>query len=317
MDQVGLSGGPFPSVKFLRYDLSEAGSGSLGIESDGSLGYLSGAFSADSTVIPANLYADLRNVHTTVEGLRQAIAVQRILELKARGGSRYVEIINSFFDCRVPDASIQIPEYLGGTKFKLSQQQVVQTSSTDNVSPLGTVSAVSKSSDENIDFKKSFTEHGLILGLACIRVNRTYQQGIERMWKRKDFYDFYLPQLANLGDQPIYNYELYATGTDKDNEVFGYNEAQATYRYKPSNVSGMFRRDNNIGNYLDAYHYADFYNSQPYLSKDWIEEGTENIDKTLAVEADKNHQFLCDFYFDTVATLPIPYNSIPSIEARF
>lgn len=309
--------GEYPPLTFKNYKGNDIGDGYANffnnmLATDGNL--QPGNFAG---VYPDNLYADLKNIRTTVEGLRQAIAIQRILELKARGGSRYVEIINSFFDCRVPDASIQIPEYLGGTKFKLSQQQVVQTSSTDNVSPLGTVSAVSKSSDDNFDFEKSFTEHGFIIGLATIRVNRTYQQGIERMWKRKDFYDFYLPQLANLGDQPIYNYELYATGTDKDDEVFGYNEAQASYRYKPSSVSGMFRRDNNFGNYLDAYHYADFYGSQPYLSKDWIEEGTENIDKTLAVEADKNHQFLCDFYFDTVATLPIPFNSIPSIEARF
>lgn len=296
-----------------------------GLPTNGTLGvqnYIVGVnndnpFTVDQNIVFRNLWADVKNLHTTVEQLRQAIAVQRILELKARGGTRYVEIINSFFDCRVPDSTMQIPEYLGGTKFELTQQQVVQTSSTNDVSPLGTVSAVSKSSDEHFDFEKSFCEHGWIIGLACIRVNRTYQQGIERQFKRKDFYDFYLPQLANLGDQPVYNYELFATGSSKDDEIFGYNEAQASYRFKRSMVSGMFRRDNNFGNYLDAYHYADFYNVQPYLSKDWIEEGTENIDKTLAVEADKNHQFLCDFYFDTIATLPIPYNSIPSIEAKF
>lgn len=310
---------PLPALKFGSTSSGQlADNGYLGVE-DENFVYEREVFDGSSggTLLPVNLVADVKNLHTTVEGLRQAIAVQRILELKARGGTRYVEIINSFFDCRVPDSTMQIPEYLGGTKFELTQQQIVQTSSTNEVSPLGTVSAVSKSSDEHFDFEKSFCEHGFIIGLACIRVNRTYQQGIERQFKRKDFYDFYLPQLANLGDQPVYNYELFATGSQKDDEIFGYNEAQASYRFKRSSVSGMFRRDNNLGNYLDAYHYADFYNSQPYLSKDWIEEGTENIDKTLAVEADKNHQFLCDFYFDTTATLPIPYNSIPSIEAKF
>lgn len=268
--------------------------------------------------IPNNLYAQATSDLVTVEGLRQAIAVQRILELKARGGTRYNELLKSFFDVMVPDATIQRPEYLGGTKFDITQQQIVQSSSTDNTSPLGTVSAVSKSSDVHFDFEKSFVEHGFIIGLAVIRVNRSYQQGIERMWSRKDFYDYYLPQLANQGEQPIYRKELYATGVARlDNEVFGYQEAFASYTHKPSFVSGLFRRGNDIGNGLDAYHYADYYTETPYLSPQWMAEGTENIDKTLAVQSDVNHQFLCDFYFDNITTLPMPYYRIPSIESRY
>lgn len=275
--------------------------------------------SADNRfIIPNNLYAQATADLVTVEGLRQAIAVQRILELKARGGTRYNELLNAFFDVQVPDATIQRPEYLGGTKFDITQQQIVQTSSTDNTSPLGTVSAVSKSSDVNFDFEKSFLEHGWILGLAVCRVNRTYMQGIDRMWSRKDFYDYYLPQLANLGEQPVYRKELYATGNEAlDNEVFGYQEAHASYTFKPSHVSGLFRKGNNIGDGLDAYHYADYYESTPYLSPEWMAEGTENIDKTLAVQSDVNHQFLCDFYFNNVTTLPMPYYRIPSIESRY
>lgn len=278
----------------------------------------SGSEPSGSFIIPNNLYAQASSDLVTVEGLRQAIAVQRILELKARGGTRYNELLKSFFDVMVPDATIQRPEYLGGTKFDITQQQIVQSSSTDDTSPLGTVSAVSKSSDVHFDFEKSFVEHGFIIGLAVIRVNRTYQQGIERMWSRKDFYDYYLPQLANLGEQPIYRKELYATGIDRlDNEVFGYQEAYASYTHKPSYVSGLFRRGNDIGNGLDAYHYADYYLETPYLSPEWIAEGTENIDKTLAVQSDVNHHFLCDFYFDNITTLPMPYYRIPSIESRY
>lgn len=260
----------------------------------------------------ANLYADLSTAQAaSVNALRQAFAVQRLYEKDARGGTRYREILRAHFGVVSPDARMQIPEYLGGSRHPINIDQVVQTSETTANSPQGNTSAYSLTNFVDNCFTKSFTEHGYIIGLAAIRTVNTYQQGIERMWSKKSRFDFYWPSLANIGEQPIYNKEIYAQGTDADNEVFGYQEAWADYRYKPSRVSGAFR--SNYEQTLDSWHYATYFEEQPYLSSEWIDETKVNIDRTIAVSSELEDQFLCDFYFKNVCTRPMPLYSIPGL----
>ena len=202
--------------------------------------------------------------------------------------------------------------------------QVLQTSSTDAVSPQGNTAAFSCTVNTEEDlFTHSFTEHGTLIGLACIRTDHTYQQGINRMWSRKKWTDFYVPQLANLGEVPILNKELYAQGTNVldsdgnivDDQVFGYQEAWADYRYMPSRVSGEMR--SSYAQSLDAWHYADDYSTLPTLSSGWIDETENNIDRTISVQHTTANQFFGDFYFDPVYVRPMPVYSIPAMLNHF
>ncbi len=264
---------------------------------------------------PANLWADLSGAgitQTSINALRQAFAIQRLYEKNARGGTRYIEIIKAHFGVQSPDARQQRSEYLGGTRVPINMDQVIQTSSSgDGITPQGNTAAYSLTAFNESMFTKSFTEHGYIIGLACIRTEHTYQQGIERFWSRKKMLDYYFPTLANLGEQAILNKEIYAQGNTKDDEAFGYQEAWAEYRYKPSRVSGAMR--SNYQTTLDAWHYADKYASQPILSSEWIDETSANIDRTLAVQSTKEDQFIADFYFACEATRPMPLYSIPGL----
>ena len=269
--------------------------------------------SSDSgTYIPINLFADLSTAQAaSVNALRQAFAVQRLYEKDARGGTRYREILRSHFGVVSPDARMQVPEYLGGSRHPINIDQVLQTSSTDMTSPQGNTAAYSLTNFVDNMFTKSFTEHGYIIILAAIRTVNTYQQGLERIWSKKSRFDFYWPSLANIGEQPIYNKEIYLQGTNADNEVFGYQEAWADYRYKPSRVSGAFR--SNYEGTLDSWHYATYYESQPYLSSEWIDETRVNVDRTIAVQSELEDQFIADFYFKNICTRPMPLYSIPGL----
>lgn len=261
---------------------------------------------------PANLWADLTQATAaTVNELRQAFQIQKLYEKDARGGTRYIEVIKSHFGVTSPDARQQRPEYLGGNRIPININQVLQTSSTDTTSPQGNTAAFSLTGNTNDSFTKSFTEHGYIIGLACVRTEHTYQQGIERMWNRKRRFDFYWPALANIGEQAILNQEIYAQGTTADTEAFGYQEAWAEYRYKPSRVSGAFR--SNYDQSLDVWHYADYYTSLPILSDTWMRETKANIDRTLAVSSEVEDQFIADFYFKIINTRPMPIYSIPGL----
>lgn len=260
----------------------------------------------------SNMAADITNATAaTVNELRQAFQLQRLYEKDARGGTRYIEVIKSHFGVTSPDQRQQRPEYLGGKRIPINVNQVLQTSSTDSTSPQGNTAAYSLTGDESSSFTKSFTEHGYIIGVGCVRTEHTYQQGIERMWSRKRRFDFYWPALANIGEQAILNKEIYAQGTDTDNEAFGYQEAWAEYRYKPSRVSGAFR--STYAQSLDVWHYADKYSSLPMLGDTFIRETKNNIDRTLAVQSSLEDQFLADFYFETKATRPMPIYSIPGL----
>ncbi len=275
---------------------------------------VAGSGSYDNAVIaPANLWVDMNSMTaTSINALRQAFAIQRLYEKNARGGTRYIEIIKAHFGVQSPDARQQRSEYLGGTRVPINMDQVVQTSNSGNgITPQGNTAAYSLTAFNESMFTKSFTEHGYIIGLACIRTEHTYQQGIERFWSRKKMLDYYFPTLANLGEQAILNKEIYAQGNATDNEAFGYQEAWAEYRYKPSRVSGAMR--SNYQATLDAWHYADKYASQPILSSDWIDETSANIDRTLAVQSTTEDQFIADFYFACEATRPMPLYSIPGL----
>lgn len=263
-----------------------------------------------SDVTAHYLMADLSSVNaTTINQLRQAFQIQKLLEKDARGGTRYREVLREHFGVISPDSRMQIPEYLGGYRLPINVSQVIQTSSTDNTSPLGNTAALSVTTMNKPMFTKSFTEHGFIMGLAVVRTDQTYQQGIERMWSRTGRYDYYWPVLANIGEQAILNKEIYAQGSEKDNEAFGYQEAWADYRYKPSKVTGLFR--SNAQQSLDAWHYAQDYDALPTLSTAWMEQGEAEMKRTLAVKSQPD--FIADFYFMNKTTRCMPVYSIPGL----
>lgn len=264
---------------------------------------------------PSNLYADLSNASAaTINQLRQAYAVQKFYEQRARGGHRYIEILKACFGVTSPDARQQRTEYLGGFRTPINISQVLQTSSTDATSPQGNAAAYSFTPDQRSVFTHSFTEHGYLIGLCVIRHDDSFQQGIERFWSRKSLLDFYQPVFAQLGEMAIKNKEIYAQGTSVDDEVFGYQEAFADYRYKPNRICAAFR-SNYPGGSLDAWHYADWYTSLPILGEDWIDEDPANIARTLAVTSE--HQFIADFYFDATYVRPMPIYSIPGLAGHY
>lgn len=256
------------------------------------------------------LRADLSSVTAaTINQLRQAFQIQKLLEKDARGGTRYREVLREHFGVISPDSRMQIPEYLGGYRLPINVSQVIQTSSTDSTSPLGNTAALSVTTMNKPMFTKSFTEHGFIMGLAVVRTDQTYQQGIERMWNRKGRYDYYWPVLANIGEQAILNKEIYAQGNTADEEAFGYQEAWADYRYKPSKVTGLFR--SNAAQSLDAWHYAQDYDKLPTLSTEWMEQTDTEMKRTLAVQSQPD--FIADFYFMNKTTRCMPVYSIPGL----
>nr|WNN13421.1 MAG: major capsid protein [Microviridae sp.] len=258
----------------------------------------------------AYLGANLENVTAaTINQLRQAFQIQKLLEKDARGGTRYREVLREHFGVVSPDARMQIPEYLGGYRLPINVSQVIQTSSTDSTSPQGNTAALSVTTMNKSMFTKSFTEHGFIMGLAVVRTDQTYQQGIERMWSRKGRYDYYWPVLANIGEQAILNKEIYAQGNAKDEEAFGYQEAWADYRYKPSKVTGLFR--SNAQQSLDSWHYAQDYDKLPTLSTAWMEQSDAEMKRTLAVQ--NQPDFIADFYFMNKTTRCMPVYSIPGL----
>lgn len=269
------------------------------------------------TAYPGNLLdgtlalrADLTTATSaTINQLRQAFQVQKYYEQLARGGSRYREMIYSLFHTKISDKTVQIPEYLGGTRITINMSQVIQTSGTTTESPQGNTAAVSVTPYNGSMFTKSFEEHGYVIGVCCIRHDHTYQQGLERMWSRKTNLDFYYPVFANLGEQAILKKELYLTGTSTDEQAFGYREAWAEYRMKPNRISGKFR--SNATGTLDSWHYGDNYAETPSLSQAWMKEGDSEIQRTLAV--DNEPQFIMDTVIDNTSVRPMPMYSIPSL----
>lgn len=266
-------------------------------------------------VRPNNLVADLGSVSSiTVNELRMAFQLQKLYEKDARNGSRYIEILKGHFGVTSPDARLQRPEYLGGNRIPFNVNQVVSTAlagSAENVENLGTTGAYSLTVDHHSDFTRSFVEHGFVIGVCVARYDHSYQNGIERFWSRKTRFDYYFPVLANIGEQAILNKEIYADGSAKDSEVFGYQEAWADYRYKPSRVCGEMR--SNAQTSLDVWHLADNYNSCPALSDSWIREDKNNVDRVLTVASSVSDQIFADFYVQNFTTRPMPLYSIPGL----
>lgn len=269
------------------------------------------------SLTPVNLVADATQIaaFTNINELRQAFQIQRFYEKLARGGSRYRELIASMFNVQIGDVRAMIPEYLGGSRLPLNVRQITQTSSNVEGQPLGDVAGMSVTNDNHFDFVKSFTEHGYIIGVMVARYKHTYQQGIEPTFLRKGIFDYYFPVFAHLGESGVKNATIFAQGTDTDNEIFGYQEAYAEYRYKPDTVTGMMRSVSNSG--FDTWHFADDYDSLPYLSADWIREDKTNVDRTLTVNSAVSNQIFADILVTNHTTRPMPLYSIPGLIDHF
>lgn len=261
----------------------------------------------------SGLIADLSTATSaTINQLRLAFQIQKLYEKDARGGTRYTEILKTHFGVTSPDSRLQRPEYLGGNRVPININQVVQNSATvEGETPLGNVAGYSVTSDTHSDFRQSFTEHGFVIGVMVARYDHTYQQGIERFWSRKTRFDYYWPVLANIGEQAVLNKEIYAQGTDVDDEVFGYQEAWGDYRYKPNRVTGEMRSQ--YAQSLDVWHLGDDYTKLPSLSAEWIVEDKTNVDRVLAVTSTNANQFFADLYVKNQTTRPMPMYSIPGL----
>lgn len=251
-------------------------------------------------------------VNITINELRQAFAVQHYYEALARGGSRYREQVRAIFGVSISDKTVQVPEYLGGGRYHVNINQIVQTSGqqTANDTPIGETGAMSITPISESSFTKSFEEHGFIIGVMCVRHDHSYQQGLERFWSRSDRLDYYFPQFANLGEQPVKKKEIMATGTATDDETFGYQEAWADYRMKPNRVSGKMR--SNAEGTLDFWHYADNYENVPTLSQEWMNEGKAEIARTLIEQNEP--QFFGAIRVMNKTTRCMPLYSVPGLE---
>lgn len=274
---------------------------------------LDSQISGDSGIYFNNLFADPSGSDPlTVNSLRLAFATQQMLETDARSGSRYVELLRGHFGVISPDGRLQRPELLSANRTRINVHQIVQQSESGET-PLGTTAAMSLTSNTDNSFTKSFTEHGYVIGVMCARYNHTYQQGLQRMWSRKNRLDYYFPILANIGEQPIYSREIYYEndGFGSLDNVFGYQEAWADYRYKTSIVTGEMR--SGITNSLQSWHFADYYAEKPTLSSAWIQEDKTNVDRTLAVTSKLADQIFGDFYVKNLTTRVMPVHSIPGL----
>lgn len=293
----------------------EQGGSQYYIIRDSASGALTTSTSSTEALQFGNILAS-GGLNITINSLRLAFATQAQYERDARGGTRYTEIIRSNFGVVSPDARLQRSEYLGGNHIPINVNQVVQQSGGVGVtgSFLGDTGAYSATTDSHGDFIQSFTEHGFVIGVCCVRYPHSYQQGIERFWLRHNRFDYYMPAFANLGEQPIYLQEIWplnnSVWSEFNTEYFGYQEAWADYRYKPNRVAGEMR--SNIPNSLDFWHLADNYDTRPHLSDKWIREDKSNVDRVLTVSSKVSNQLLADFYIDNISTRPIPMYSIPS-----
>lgn len=263
-----------------------------------------------STWVPMEARLD-NATSATINQLRQAISVQQYYEALARGGSRYREQVQAIWDVTISDKTVQVPEYLGGGRYHVNINQIVQTSGqqTNNDTPIGETGAMSVTPINESSFTKSFEEHGFVIGVCCVRHSRSYQQGLERFWSRKDRLDYYVPQFANLGEQPVKKKEIMLTGDTTDEETFGYQEAWADYRMKPNRVSGLMR--SNATGTLDFWHYADNYSKVPTLSQEWMAEGKEEIARTLIVQDEP--QFFGAIRVANKTTRRMPLYSVPGL----
>lgn len=280
--------------------------------------------------VPVNLFAHMQNIPIdsngvgfTINQFRLAYVYQCYLEAIARSGSRYGEMIQAIFGVTNPDSRLQEPEYLGGNRVPINISEVTNVSQAEK-DFLGDVGAKSNTTDINHDFVKSFTEHGILMGLMVIRYDHSYSQGLERFWTRHKYTDFYNPMFANLGEVPIYKAEIYAGNEQSYSEnapinnpesTFGYQEIWADLRYKPNRISGEMRPG--VKNSLAYWHLGDYYKSEPTISESWLFEDKTNVDRVLAVTSEVANQFWFDVYVQNRCTRCMPMYSVPGLEPKF
>lgn len=325
-DSVTIPLGTTADVKFRNTgqagtfrDLAGTLSGAGAVSSTGA-GAVNVGGVGDVAYDPVNtLYADLSQATAaTINQLRQSFQIQKLLERDARGGTRYTEIVRSHFGVVSPDARLQRPEYLGGGSTPIVINPIAQNSASGAYAdaPLGTLGAMGTGLASGHGFSTSFVEHGMVIGLASVRADLTYQQGIRKMWNRRTRYDYYFPVFSHLGEQAVLNREIYAKGGPQDLEVFGYQERWSEYRYNPSQISGLFR--STTPGTLDAWHLAQNFTALPTLNSEFISESPP-IDRILAVPAvpGSTNQFIADMFFDVRAARPMPLYSVPGLIDHF
>lgn len=267
-----------------------------------------------SNLLTNKSYVDLDTSSIfTINSLRTAFQMQKFYERLARGGSRYTEVLRSFFGVVSPDARLQRPEFLGSFTKMVNVNPIAQTSATNDTSPQGNLSAYGVTAAKFHGFTKSFVEHGYIFGFVCARADLTYQQGINKMWLRSTVYDFYWPTFAHLGEQAIELREIYAQGSESDTTVFGYQERYAEYRYKPSQITGKFR-SSVTGGTLDKWHLSQFFKNPPTLNEEFIVEKPP-IDRIVAVPSEP--EFLLDVGFRYTTVRPMPMFGTPGLVDHF
>jgi hypothetical protein len=313
---------PLGDKAFLSVSTSTSANDTLGLYSGSNKKYMTDQGVSDSiklgntlNSIPDEdmLYADLAQATSaSINDWRQAFQIQRFLERDARGGTRYTEKVKAHFGVTSPDSRLQRPEYLGGGSTPVNIHPVAQQSSSDSTSPQGNLSAFGTASENNSGFTKSFTEHGYIIGLANVRADLTYQQGLDKMWSRETQYDFFFPTFAHLGEQAVLNKEIFVSGTATDEEVFGYQERYAEYKYKRSQLTGLFRSDASAS--LDAWHVSEDFANTPTLGDTFIKSNTP-LDRCIAVPSEPH--FIMDAYFNYTSIRPMPVFSPPGMIDHF
>lgn len=311
---------PHPTLN-PQFSYSGGGYANRGLQSQFGTGaaYFEGATPAGTYTMnfasQTGLLTDLTNATAaTINSLREAFSMQALFELDARGGTRYVEILQAHFNVVSPDFRLQRPEYLGGGQTRINSHPVAQTAPTSGTNAQAQLAAfaTSSSTGQSIGFTKSFVEHGYVIGLACARADITYQQGVNRMWNRSTRYDFFWPKLQELGEQAVLLQELYVTGTGTDDDVFGYQERYAEYRYKPSEIHGEFR--STYATSLDQWHLAEEFGSAPSLNATFIVQNTP-IDRAITVNTEPH--LLFDAWFQYKHARPMLTYSVPSSLGRF
>jgi len=308
------------SISFNRYGSTSDYSGVGGFAGNSSDRVELTALGADS-FLPKDSYVDLDTSSIfTINSLRTAFQMQKFYERLARGGSRYTEVLRSFFGVVSPDARLQRPEFLGSFTKMVNVNPIAQTSATDNTSPQGNLSAYGVMSGSKGGFSYSATEHMVVIGLACIRADLTYQQGLDRMWTRRRRFDYYYPALANLGEQAVFNKEIFFSGPDVegpqdgplDEYVFGYQERYAEYRYKRSSITGKMRSTHATP--LDVWHLSEEFDDCPNLNSTFIEQNTP-LERCLAIGGEPH--LMLDGFFELKAVRPMPTYSVPGLIDHF
>jgi len=307
------------SLKWLDTAGGAAALGALGVPVGGFTGTDGLGFAAAENLYPSNLYADLSAATSaTINAIRLAFQTQKLLERDARGGTRYTELVRAHFGVQSPDARLQRPEYLGGGKTAISINPIAQTSATNldgGATPMGNLAAMATMLGQGHGFSQSFTEHGYIIGLACVDADLTYQQGLRRHWSRSTRYDFYFPAFAMLGEQAVLNKEIYCRGDGNDALTFGYQERWAEYRYNPSEICGYFRSTNATP--IDQWHLSQEFSALPVLNSSFIQ-STPPVSRVVAVGAAADgQQFLLDAFYDAKWVRPMPLYSVPGLVDHF